>query len=83
MAKSSGEGIVRRLAKIGYDAREIEALVRSKHTRWSRDAAGGYRGKARDFMDYYASNARRGFPWPAEVKMLVDGTFGSFVSNRE
>jgi len=67
----------RMLARRGYNAREIEAIMRSKWTRWAGDHANkSARVNSADlarFMDEcYADPTRRA----AEVRELVLGTFG-------
>jgi len=66
----------RLLARLGYDEREAEAILRSKWTRWARDAwdkPGTPTSIAlRDFLVKYGYH-----PGHAEVKELVDQTFPS------
>lgn len=64
--------LIKFLAASGFDMEEIEAIVRSKHTRWSRDAAGGYQGRAIDFAAYMVRGARHGINWQSEARMLVE-----------
>lgn len=47
------EEVVRKLARRGLDARQIEAVVRSKWTRWAADMVGRYENiPAKAVIDY-------------------------------
>jgi hypothetical protein len=50
------------------DPADIEAIMRSKHTRWARDHASGYEGSAKIFAAYF-QDCQREFT-PAKVAEL-------------
>lgn len=51
---NSWEACIKKLRKAGYDDREIEAILRSKWTRWAADAGNKPYGKASsvDLLNY-------------------------------
>lgn len=52
-AYTSWISVIRMLAKRGYNEREIEAIVRSKWTRWARDASSKHGlNNAKDLANY-------------------------------
>ena len=66
---------IKMLRKRGYDDRQVEAIIRSKWTRWAADGSGkGYgRNNSKDlakFLDKQSNLAK-------EVAELVQGTFPS------
>jgi hypothetical protein len=64
---------VRLLLEQGYDERQTEAILRSKHMRWAADMAGTDQATAEDlrsYMDRYPQYFTQ-----AELDQLVDGTF--------
>jgi hypothetical protein len=64
------------LLKEGYNERQVEAIVRSKHTRWARDIVSSYRGSSKDFARYWSKGYPTGSEMAAkEVDELVSGTF--------
>lgn len=62
---------IKALRAAGYDDRQIEAIIRSKWTRWAADAGGKRYGQAtaKDLMTFVAH--RR----PSELAELVQETF--------
>ena len=69
---ASGRSCCRMLAKMDFNAKEIEAIMRSKWTRWASDMSGHGYGKVnsadlRQFLEQ-EKNLR------ADVKRLVTGT---------
>lgn len=67
---------VKMLRKRGYSDREIEAIIRSKHTRWAGDASSsryGYVNSA-DLARYIDKHSKD--EWTKEVAELVAQTFG-------
>ncbi len=70
---------IKMLRKRGYDDRQVEAIIRSKWTRWAADGSGKSYGKnnSKDlarFLDQQKNLAK-------EVAELVQGTFPSEGSN--
>ncbi len=64
------------MAKQGLNEQEIEAMLRSKHTRWAMDAAGD-KGKSKAFENYAASATNCGwFNLKVEAKEMARQTFG-------
>lgn len=51
---NSWEACIKKLRKAGYNDREIEAILRSKWTRWAADSSSAPYGKAssNDLMNY-------------------------------
>jgi hypothetical protein len=73
--KGGWSSSIRMLRKRGYDDRQIEAIIRSKWTRWSADGSSkgyGYTNSAdlAKFLDNQKNLAK-------EVAELVQGTFPS------
>ena len=58
----------RMMARKGYTEREIDAILRSRWTRWLRDAAGRYNGTAKDLAAYIDRRT------PTELARVVRGT---------
>lgn len=63
---------VKTLARLGYDARQAEAILRSKHMRWCGDAAGKYDGNTSADLVRYLATAKIS---EAALAELVAGTF--------
>ena len=81
---SGWRGAIRMLIRRGYSDREIEAILRSKWTRWAGDASGKRHGynTGRDLEKFLDSNAfgtpeRHDARLANDIKELVLGTFGS------
>ncbi len=66
---------IRMLARRGFDAREIEAIMRSKWTRWAGDMSGKPYGRvtSADLARFLANDN----DLPRAVAQLVSETFGS------
>ena len=66
---------VKMLRRRGYNDREIEAILRSKHTRWAGDSSNHAYGKvtSSDLARYI--DAHKPEEWRSEVDMLVRETF--------
>lgn len=65
--------IIRNLAEAGFDANQIEQVLRSKHMRWAADSAGrSHSATAIDFTDYVWKGYGNlyGDRWKAEVAKL-------------
>ena len=68
-------GCVLMLARRGYNAREIEAILRSKWTRWACDeSTAGYGHHTSKDLARFMDNRRNGCT-KAAVADLVEGTF--------
>lgn len=63
--------LCRMLVRAGWTIEETEAIVRSKWTRWARDAKSREQGKATDVIEFMSKlkNVK------AQVAELVEGTF--------
>lgn len=69
-------GAIRMLRKeYGWNDREIEAFIRSKHTRWAGDVVS--KGSHVTVSDLRSYVAKYGTPetWKEELAELVEGTF--------
>ena len=69
---------IKMLRKRGYDDREVEAIIRSKWTRWAADGSGKKYGKNTSvdlakFLDSGKGVTKQ------EVAELVEGTFGGVI----
>lgn len=71
----SWPAVAQSLLDEGYTAREAEAIMRSKWTRWAADYSGKPYGQntAQDLLRFIADEIR---DVKAEVASLVKGTFG-------
>ena len=65
-------GCIRMLRKRGYSDREVEAIIRSKHTRWAYDSSGKSRATSADLARYM--DASPYFRDKKEVDQLVRET---------
>jgi hypothetical protein len=62
---------IRALRNRGYDDRQIEAIIRSKYTRWAADQVTGSRkANATDLLDYLDESMS-----PRDLEELVKQTF--------
>ena len=77
---ASWSAVAKMLAKRGLNAREIEAVMRSKHTRWAGDCSDHRYGKvtANDLAAYMDDKLQH-FD-AAEIASLVAQTFDSEVA---
>ncbi len=80
---ASWAGCARLLARRGYDAREIEALLRSKHLRWAGDVWGGAGNYGRlpvkalgAYLDRERTPSESLAPGSPAMVWLVADTFG-------
>lgn len=65
------------LAKQGLTGRQIEAMLRSKHTRWAMDHAGD-KGKTKAFENYAVAAGNNGWlKLHAEAAEMERQTFGA------
>jgi hypothetical protein len=68
-------GCIRMLRKRGYDDQSIEAIIRSKHTRWAGDGSNKGYGKVTSVdLAKYLDDPRNRIT-PKEVAQLVRETF--------
>ncbi|MGW8178895.1 MAG: hypothetical protein ACWGQW_09060, partial [bacterium] len=73
--ESGWRGAITALVNMGLNDLQIEAFMRSKHTRWAGDSDekrkyGHYNGNT--IREYMKSQA---MDWKKEMKYLVEGTF--------
>jgi hypothetical protein len=66
-------GCIRMLRKRGYTDREIEAIIRSKHTRWAGDSSDKPYGKVTS-VDLARYMDHSSLDWPLEARKLINGT---------
>ena len=73
---------IRMLRAQGCSDTEIEALLRSKHTRWAADGSGKPYGRntSADLARYMRGYAED--YWPEELQELVIGTFGAAAGRK-
>lgn len=64
-------GCIKMLRKRGYDDRQIEAIIRSKWTRWARDMASSYKGTPK-MLAAYLDNEKN---LARQVEELIQETF--------
>lgn len=70
---NSWEACIKALKKINLDEKEIEAVLRSKWTRWAADSSNAPYGKAssNDLIRYIEKNETK-----ESIKRLTQETFG-------
>lgn len=74
---SSWTAVARVLLKRGWKPIEVEAFMRSKHTRWAGDVSGKDYGKCtgNDVLRYLENERNMPRGTQAELDELVDGTW--------